>query len=460
MDGLDRRGDRGMELQPLARQQLVVHRLANEAVAELHDLIGAGQQQVAVDCFPQRSRQIGRLHPGDDRQDVVARGLAGDGDHAEEVPRCGREATDPSQQRLPEREPKALLSPLLHGEQLLGEERVAAAALVEAGDEGTIGRTAEDARELVADLARGERGELDALHLPAAAELGEEAEEQMALVQLVRAIGAEQHDAPVRQVAHQEPQHVAGRLVRPVQVLERDDGDHVRGDALDQAEHLEVEDGLGGGGGCVASGLALAAEPEVGDEVPDGRSRRTDDAVELVGGQGPQPRPERSDERVVGPRTIAEVDTPTLEEAHPGGLGAPSKLREQPGLADAGLAPDDDRADRPRPGAVQRSLQPPQLLAASDEHGTRDPHGHRPIMRDVSIRAPAMEGGLRTCPGRSLRSTPLRCLAPATTLPRNARGWRTMTDASSLPGTGRLHGPGRAGVLDVDPDDRHPGCAS
>ena len=74
--------------------------------------------------------------------------------------------------------------------------------------------------------------------------------------------------------------------------------------------------------------------------------------------QGLEPRTQRSDKRVVRARTITQVDTPTLEEAQAGGLGARSELREQPGLADAGLAPDDDRADRPRPGAVEHGLQP------------------------------------------------------------------------------------------------------
>ncbi len=273
-----------------------------------------------------------------------------------------------------------MLSPLLHGEQLLGEERVASAALVEAGDEGSVWGTAEDPRELVMDLARRERDELDALHLSSAAQLGEQGEERMALIELVGAIGADQHHATVREVPHQEPQHVAGRSIRPVQVLQHDHGDRVRGDALDQAEHLEVEGGLGGGRECVGNGLAVAAGLEVGDQLLDGRSGGPDDAVELLGRQGLQPWTQRSDEWVIRSRTVSEINTSTPEEAESGGLSTRSKLRKQTGLADAGLAPDDDRADNPRPGTFQHGLQPSELLAASDEHGARDACGHRAII--------------------------------------------------------------------------------
>ncbi len=218
-------------------------------MAELHDLVVAGQQQVAVDRLAQRPGHLGRLHAGDDRQDVVARGLPGHGDDAEEMSRRGRQAADPGQQRLPQGEPQALLAPLLapllDGEQLLGEERVAAAALVETGDECAVRRAAEDARQLVVDLARRERDELDALHLARATQLGEQGEERVALVQLVRPIGADQDHATLGEVPYQEPQHVAGRSVRPVQVLQHDDGHRVRRDPLDQSEHLQVEGRLG-----------------------------------------------------------------------------------------------------------------------------------------------------------------------------------------------------------------------
>ena len=63
MDGFDRSGDRRMQGQPLAGQKLVVDRFPDEAVAELHDVRVARQQQVTVDRLPQCGGQLG-LRPG------------------------------------------------------------------------------------------------------------------------------------------------------------------------------------------------------------------------------------------------------------------------------------------------------------------------------------------------------------------------------------------------------------
>jgi hypothetical protein len=60
----------------------------------------------------------------------------------------------------------------------------------------------------------------------------------VALIQLIGAIRPDEHDAAMREVPYQEPKQVAGRSIRPVKILQRDDGGCVRRDALDQPEHL------------------------------------------------------------------------------------------------------------------------------------------------------------------------------------------------------------------------------
>ena len=134
-----------------------------------------------------------------------------------------------------------MLASLRDGEELLREERVPTAAVVEPRDEGAIGRAAEDARHLVMDFVPRERRELEAIHLPAPSQLGEQGLEWMALVQLVGAVRPDQHHATLGQVSYQEAQQVAGGPIRPMQVLQRDDGDGIGGNALDQAKHLEVK---------------------------------------------------------------------------------------------------------------------------------------------------------------------------------------------------------------------------
>ena len=149
---LDGCRDRGMQRQPLTGQKLVVHRLLQEAVAELHDLVVAGQQQLAIDCLPQGRGELCLLHLRHRCQDIMPCGLTGHGDHAQEIPGRTGESTDPGQQRLAKREADAFLASLRDGEELLREEGVPAAAVVEPRDEGAIGRTAEDARQLVMDF--------------------------------------------------------------------------------------------------------------------------------------------------------------------------------------------------------------------------------------------------------------------------------------------------------------------
>ena len=186
---------------------------------------------------------------------------------------------------------------------------------MQAGDKGAVGWFAEDARELIANLVGRERGELDALHLPASPQLGEEGKEWVALIQLVGAIGPDQHHAVLAKIADQEQEHVPGGSIGPVQVLQRDHGGRVRRHALDQAQHLEVEGGLARRGGRLGRVLARIAGREVGDQLQDGGPCRPDDAAEVRRRQGLQPRTKRSDERVVGARPISEVDARTGEEA-------------------------------------------------------------------------------------------------------------------------------------------------
>ncbi|HXI82167.1 MAG TPA: hypothetical protein VNM34_15270 [Verrucomicrobiae bacterium] len=256
-------------------------RLAHQVVAELHDLVVAGEQEVALGSLSERCGDLGRLHPGHGREDVVACGQTCHGNHAQQISGRRGEGTDPGQQRLPEGETDALLAPLRDGEELLGEEGIAATAVVEARHERAIRWMAQDARQLIVYLDPGERGELEALDLSAPPQLGEQGQERMAFIELVGAIRPDHHHPSLGEVAYQEAEQVAGRPIGPVKVLQRDDGDGIGGDSLDQPEHLEVEPGLRrqleGGGRRIAGSVRL----EVGNELQDRGSRGPDDAVEF-----------------------------------------------------------------------------------------------------------------------------------------------------------------------------------
>ena len=179
----------------------------------------------------------------------------------------------------------------------------------------------------------------------------------MAIVQLVGAVGPDQHHAAVGEISHQEPEHVAGRWIGPMQVLECDDGDRIRGDALDQPEHLEVEGGLARRGGRFGRSVP-SARLEVGDQLQDGGSCRPDDAVEVIRAQGLQPRTKCRDEWVVRRCSISEVDTCTPEETRPADSAsarssASNRVLPTPASPPTMTVPTDpDLAPSSRPAAV------------------------------------------------------------------------------------------------------------
>ena len=77
-----------------------------------------------------------------------------------------------------------------------------------------------DRPELLDRLAMREREELDAFDAPASLELGDERQQRVAAVELVGAVGEQQHDRAVAQVADQEAEQVTGRPIGPVKVLD------------------------------------------------------------------------------------------------------------------------------------------------------------------------------------------------------------------------------------------------
>ena len=104
----------------------------------------------------------------------------------------------------------------------------------------------------------------------------------MAPVEVVRAIGEDQRDRRVAQVADQEAEEVAGRAVGPVEILDDDDHRRDPGQPVQDAEQQFEQAALGGPG--VEAGLgAVRRGTEVGDEPRELGTAVADDRVELVG---------------------------------------------------------------------------------------------------------------------------------------------------------------------------------
>ena len=185
---LERAGQRGVHLGPLARQQVVVHHLAQQRVAEgvgpvrkdHHDLAGGG--------LAQRVEQLGRLTPHHGSQQlVVGRRLAGQ--PAQQVLGARGQSLHAQHQGVAQRGGQRPPTVETGGQDLLGEQRIALRARVHALHQPGIGRSGEDPLELLAHLLPGKGRELDHERRGIARELGQQRPQRMASVQLVGAIG-------------------------------------------------------------------------------------------------------------------------------------------------------------------------------------------------------------------------------------------------------------------------------
>jgi len=96
--------------------------------------------------------------------------------------------------------------------------------------------------------------------------------------------------------------------------------------------------------------------------------------------QRPGQRPQRLHDRGVGQPAAAELDA--TADQHPGArrLGPCRQLGDEAGLADAGLAAEQDDRRLARAGTLEGRLQPAQLLGPSDEDRAAHPLGHAAIM--------------------------------------------------------------------------------
>ncbi len=261
-------------------------------------------------------------------------------------------------------------------QQLLGEEGVAARPGVDRFDEVGVEVAARDRPELLRRLAPVERDDLQALDAARAIELGEERQERVAPVELVGPVGQHERHADVAQVPDEEADQVACRPVGPVEVL--DDEDHRR------HRRESVEDGRAAartGGPAPSSSsrpdrVLVRGRAEVGDEAGEVGAAVADDGLELLGREATDQSAKRLDDGGVGQRAVTEDDAAAAEDHRPVAVREVGELADEPGLADAGLARDHDRAAPPLAGAPQRGSESLELDGPSDEDRAGDAGRH------------------------------------------------------------------------------------
>ena len=373
-----------MQPDPLALHQDPVDHLAEQGVAE-RIARGPAIRAVRLDQDPLLDRQPERVgdvtmgQPKDPGQQVVVDAPATGRRSPQDLLDLGRQDRDARQEDVTQlgREP-ALPAPTGGREQLVGEERVAATPIEQGLDELRAGPFAEPGSRQGDHVVTAEGPDVEAFDARIAFELGEEPEDRGPARELVGADGDHPEGGRRPQVPDQEREQVPRGLVGPLEVLDhphdRASAGHPLHDPEDELEQaslaatIELERV-----GQVRRPIAeLRQQP--GELTPVG----TQDTRQPTGLRRADEGPESLDEWRVRHAMTAHLEARAREHVRAALGRRAGEPFEQPGLADPGLAGDDDRpaiaVARLREGVAEaRELRPTpdEPLGLGPGHGRR-----------------------------------------------------------------------------------------
>ena len=232
-----RGGDTRVQRGVLARQQVAVHGLADQRVAEAVHAVGARDEHLVGDRLARSLHHLGGAAPGDRLEQPVRDRPVEHGGGADDRLGRGGQPLDARQQRVAQRRGQQPAVAILGvREQLLGEQRVALGAAVEPVGELRRRGLPQDALELRGELVAVEALERDPLDAGSPLELGEHRAQRVAPVQLVGSVRHDQAERLLARAAHEERDEVARRAVGPVDVLERQQHRAGAAEPLEQRE--------------------------------------------------------------------------------------------------------------------------------------------------------------------------------------------------------------------------------
>jgi hypothetical protein len=363
--GLDRLRVAAVQAGVLAGQQVVVHRLADERVAELVPPVGVHDDELGRDDGPQGRLELGLAEAGDAGEQVVAEpGAADRSDPQHPLGHVGQ-LVDPGEQQVAQAVRDVGAGRVAGERELLDEERVALGALVDRVDGARFGFGAEQLRQQRGGGLAVEAFQLQALDAADAVQLGEEGAQRVAALQLVGAVRDQQQHVRQPRRAHQEADQVAGGPVGPVQVLQ-DEHQRLRlgqpgEQRRDQVEQVAPADLVG-----VRRGAQLGQQP----------GELALAALQHGRPVGVHELAQRGRERRERQALLAELERLPGEDPGAVGRGDPAELLHQAGLAHARLAADQDGRRLGAARAFQRIPQRGQVGLAADENLTSGMRRH------------------------------------------------------------------------------------
>ena len=352
---------------PLARQQVVVDRLAQQRVAEGVAVGGVRHQQLVGHRVPDRVVVGGPGQPRGGPDEGVIGPPAGHRGRPQHLLGGIRHPFHPGQQQRRQargegrlaggRPPESPGRGRQRRQQLLGVVGVPLGAgddPVDGGGGQPPGRGVEGGQQL-GQRGPGERAELDRLHRREPDQVGHQRAERVTTVEVVGAVGADHRHTFAVQHPQQEGEQVAGGGVGPVQVLQHQQDRGPGGQLGQQAEH-GPEHLLAGQPARVPLGAEAVAA--VGQQPGEHRTV-LDRGLDLRRGGA-----DGVGEREVG-HAVADLRALAAEHGEALGRRQPGHLGHQPGLADPGVTADQRGDGVAGGGVVEHRAEPGQFAVTA-----------------------------------------------------------------------------------------------
>ena len=184
--------------------------------------------------------------------------------------------------------------------------------------------------------------------------------------ELAGAVAERERDALGAQVAGEERDEVARRVVGPVHVLEHDQQRPALRRAPEQLEHELVQPSLAE---AVREARPAVLELEAGQQRGERAARVLVELAELV---LERQVAQRRDHGRVGELLAAELEALAVQHEEARLACAGLERADQPGLADARLAGDQRELRSPRRRVLERAIERAQRPVAADDRPARD----------------------------------------------------------------------------------------
>ena len=416
-----------MQALPLAGEQLAQDDLADELMTErvgdrrVHGVRVAlvrvldGHEDPALDRLAERVPDLARRPLHDRGEEIVVHEPPGRGCSAQHLPGRSREPSHAGEEDIAEAWRQVERARIVRfgatrtrsvGErrftpgmkELLDEERVAVRPFHQGVDEVVVRCSADRPLHEGADIAPPEWPELDALHPFHPLELGQMGQQGLSIADLVAPDRGDDEDRAFADDPGEVGQQVERGAVRPLEVFDHEHERSLAGDPLERVEDRLEQLRPGTAPRIETMGIGSGRPIEFGDEPRQAAPAGSEQRGQLPRRDATDELAQRGDERRERESAVADAQARAGQDTGAAGPRATGELLDEAGLADAGLAADEDDRRCAGDGPGEARLEPLELHGPTDECGCRSSIDHAPIIPARSARLSPTGSGVRLGP--------------------------------------------------------------